>query len=55
MCKDVLITGVKVTDQMKKAKEILNRQVIPKEIKFKKRKQLGTLSPELISAMKLNA
>ena len=55
MCKDVLITGVTVTQQMKKAKEILKSQVIPKENKFQQRKQHGSLSPELIGAMKSNA
>ena len=55
MCKDILITGVTVTQQMKKAKEILKSQVIPKENKFQQRKQRGLLSPELISAIKLNA
>lgn len=54
MCKDILITGVTVTQQMKKAKEILKSQVIPKENKFQQRKQLGLLSPELISALKSN-
>ena len=55
MCKDVLITGVTVTQQMNKAREILKNQVIPKEVKFQQRKRLGSLSPELISAMKSNA
>lgn len=55
MCKDILITGVTVTQQMKKAKKILKRQVIPKEKKFQQRKQYGSLSTELIRAMKSNA
>ncbi|MEA3443122.1 MAG: hypothetical protein U9R19_00190 [Bacteroidota bacterium] len=55
MCKDVLITGVTVTQQIKMAKEILKNQVIPQEKKFQQRKQRGSLSHELISAMKSNA
>lgn len=55
MSKDILITGVTVTQQMKKARGILKYQVIPKENKFQQRKQLGLLSPELISAIKSNA
>ena len=55
MCKDVLITGVTVTQQTKKAKEILRSQVIPKEKKFQQRKRRGSLSLELIGAMKSNA
>ena len=34
MCKEKLITGVKVTQQMSKARDILNSQVIPKEKLF---------------------
>ncbi len=55
MCKDVLITGVTVTQQMKRAKKILKSQVIPKEKKFQQRKKNGLLSQELIIAMKENA
>ena len=55
MCKDILITGVTVTQQMKRAKEILKSQVIPKEKKFQQRKKKGLLSHELIIAMKENA
>ena len=39
MSKDILITGVTVIQQMKRAKEILKNQVIPKEKKFQKRKK----------------
>lgn len=55
MCKDILITGVTVTQQMKKAKEILKNQVIPREQKFQQRKKNGLLSKKLILAMKENA
>ena len=55
MCKDKLITGVKVTQQMSKARNILNSQVIPKEELFQIRKKEGKLSPELLSALKANA
>ena len=37
MCKDVLITGVPVTQQMKKAEEILKNNVIPREKKFQEK------------------
>ncbi len=55
MCKDVLITGVTVSQQMKRAKEILQNQVIPKENKFQQKKRRGLLSKELIAALKSNA
>jgi hypothetical protein len=55
MCKDKLITGVKVAQQMSKARNILNTQVIPREELFQIRKQNGKLSKELISALKSNA
>lgn len=55
MCKEKLITGVTVTQQMSKAKNILNSQVIPREELFQIRKEKGKLSPELISALKTNA
>ena len=55
MCKEKLITGIKVTQQMSKARNILNSQVIPREELFQIRKREGKLSPELISALKANA
>jgi len=55
MCKEKLITGVKVTQQMSRARNILNSQVIPKEELFQIRKKEGKLSPELTSALKANA
>ena len=55
MCKEKLITGVKVTQQMSKARNILNNLVIPKEELYQIRKRDGKLSPELISALKANA
>ena len=55
MSKEKLITGVKVTQQMSKARNILNSQVIPKEELFQIRKKEGKLSPELMSALKANA
>ena len=54
-CKEKLITGIKVTQQMSKARNILNNQVIPKEELFQIRKKEGKLSRELISALKSNA
>ncbi len=55
MCKEVLITGVKVTTQMKRADKILKTVVIPQEKQFQQRKKNGTLSPELKKALKGNA
>jgi len=55
MDKDKLITGIKVTQQMSKAKNILYNQVIPREELFQIRKKEGKLSPELQSALKVNA
>ena len=55
MCKDILITGVTVKQQMKWAKKILKTQVIPKEEEFKQREKSGSLSLELIGALKSNA
>lgn len=55
MCKEKLITGIKVTQQMSKARNILNSQVIPREELFQIRKREGKLSPELVSVLKANA
>lgn len=55
MCKEKLITGLDVTQQMSKAREILRTQVIPREKKFQQRKKSGRLSSELITAMNANA
>ena len=55
MCKEQLITGIKVTQQMSKARNILNSQVIPREELFQIRKKNGNLSQELNSALKKNA
>ena len=55
MCKDKLITGISVTHQMSKARNILNSQVIPREELFQIRKKEGKLSSELITALKANA
>jgi len=54
MCKEKLITGIKVTQQMSKAKNILNSQVIPREELYQIRKREGKLNPELKSALKSN-
>jgi len=54
MCKDKLITGIKVTEQKSKALTILNNLVIPKEELFLIRKQKGELSAELLKALKQN-
>jgi hypothetical protein len=55
MGKDILITGVKVAQQMSKAKNILESQVIPREELFLIRKKEGKLSRELIIALNSNA
>ena len=55
MCKEKLITGLKFTQQMSKARSILNSQVIPREELFQIRKKEGKLSQELLDALKANA
>ena len=50
-----IITGVKVTQQMSKAKDILKTQVIPREKKFQELKRNGSLSPKLKEAIIVNA
>ena len=55
MCKEVLITGVRVEEQMNQAKVILETKIIPQEKAFQERKKNGSLSHELISALKANA
>lgn len=55
MCKEKLITGIKVAQQMSKARNILNSQVIPREELFQIRKKEGKLSQELMTALKTNA
>lgn len=54
MSKQKIITGIKVTDQMAKAREILNKQVLPKETIFQDRKRKGQLSKELLNALQAN-
>ena len=46
MCKDKLITGLDVTRQMSKARQILNNQVIPRAELFEIRKREGRLTSE---------
>jgi len=55
MGKDKLITGVKITQQMSKARNILNSQVIPREELYQIREREGRLSQELIRILKKNA
>lgn len=55
MSKEKLITGVKVAQQMSKARNILESQVIPREELFQIRKREGKLSTELIIALNSNA
>lgn len=55
MCKEKLITGVKVAHQMSKARNILHNQIIPREELFQIRKSEGKLSQELIRALKEDA
>ncbi len=44
MNKQTIITGIKVSDQMKKAKDILNQQILPREAMYQDRKKNGLLS-----------
>jgi len=55
MNKGKLITGVKISQQMSKARNILNSQVVPREELFQIRKKEGKLSKELIFALQANA
>jgi hypothetical protein len=55
MSKQKIITGIKVTDQMAKAREILNKQVLPQENLFQERKRNGQLSKEHFNALQVNA
>ena len=55
MSKEILITGIKITQQLSKARTILNSQVIPREELYQIRKREGRLSPELTTALKENA
>jgi len=55
MSKDKLITGIKVTQQMSKARNILKNQVLQKEELFQIRKKQDRLSSELKLALKSNA
>jgi hypothetical protein len=41
MCKEKLITGITVTQQMSKARIILKNQVIPREKQFQQDKKRG--------------
>ncbi|HAH22833.1 MAG TPA: hypothetical protein DCL77_03580 [Prolixibacteraceae bacterium] len=50
-----IITGINVTEQMTKARDILNKQVLPKEALFQDRKRKGQLSKELLNALNANA
>ncbi|MCP3930319.1 MAG: hypothetical protein GY705_14590 [Bacteroidetes bacterium] len=55
MCTEKLITGVKVSSQMERAREILEKKVIPKEKLFQTRKKKQKLSSELVNALRANA
>ena len=44
MSEQKIITGIKVSDQMKKAKDILNQQILPREDMYQERKKNGLLS-----------
>ena len=54
MCNGKLITGIKVTQQMSKARYILHSQVIPREELFQIRKKEGKLSQELTDNLRRN-
>ncbi|GEM_PF-1788427 len=55
MSKQVIITGVKISDQKAKAQEILNKHILPKEALFQERKKKGQLSGESISILNSDA
>jgi len=55
MSSQKIITGIKVTEQMTKARDILNKQILPKEALFQERKRKGQLSKELLNALNANA
>ena len=55
MCKDVLITGVTVKDQMRRAKELFEKEIIPRNLEFDRKKREGKLSKELKDALRTNA
>jgi hypothetical protein len=55
MSSQKIITGITVTEQMTKAKDILNKQILPKEALFQERKRKGQLSKELLNALNANA
>jgi len=50
-----IITGIKVSEQMRKATAILNKEVLPKEALFHDRKSKGQLSNKLLNALNTNA
>ena len=50
-----IITGITVIEQMTKARDILNNQVLPREALFQDRKRKGQLSKELLNALNTNA
>lgn len=55
MCKEILITGVTVAEQMRVAKEIFDKEIIPRENDFQRKKKEGRLSKELKAALRANA
>ncbi len=54
MERDKLITGVRIAQQMSKARNILNSEVIPKDELNTIREREGRLSQELLSMLKQN-
>jgi hypothetical protein len=55
MERDKLITGVKIAQQMSRARNILNSKIIPKDELNTIREREGRLSQELLSMLKKNA
>lgn len=55
MCKEKLITGVTVTQQMSKARAILNNEVIPQEKLYQLRKKNGSLTSHYKDCNKADA
>lgn len=55
MTEETIITNVKVSEQMAKARDILKKQVLPKEHLFQERRRKGLLSQELLNALNTDA
>lgn len=55
MCKEKLITGITVTQQMSRARVILKNQVIPQEKLYQLHKKSGKLNSQSKDSIKADA